>query len=550
MKKIQAFLLTIICCFVSLFSTGCNLFVDFDYNIDFVVDGEVVATVGTNGDKIAMPKNPVKEDYAFDGWYWDEGEWNDKFTLNSILDQPLEDKNHYKVYAKFKSTVYYTVIFVDNFTDEGIPQQIKKGEKTALRLNTFTRKSYKFTGWTCSGKTYADGEEVLDICEVGESVYMYSKWKFIETPVDYGSYTILFDANGGKGKMDDITVDVRDKVVLPANAFTRKYYDFAGWCEYPSDGEERFKDGETVNELASKGETVTLYAVWKKHENVSFIYYLEDLQAVRNNPNGTYVLQNDLDCQFNKVPSLSTGTAYFNGTFDGNGFEIKFATFEAESSSGGFASLFGIIGERGVVKNLGVAHCDTTPDTEESAIFAVQNLGKIENCYAYDCVAKGGNYDEQCLISNAGLVLANNGTIKNCYFEGALAAFVPLGKHHVSGGICVNNYGTIENCIGFSNVSVLDDETRYGRVDAIAVFDYGTIKNCYYDKERNFELLPFHSSGTVQVSFSVGSNFGSGVSEREFNNRLFYVNTLGWSESIWDFSNLDYWVEQLPVLKK
>ena len=60
---------------------------------------------------------------------------------------------------------------------------------------------------------------------------MYSKWKFIETPVDYGSYTIVFDANGGKGKMDDITVGVRDKVVLPANAFTRKYYDFAGWCE-------------------------------------------------------------------------------------------------------------------------------------------------------------------------------------------------------------------------------------------------------------------------------------------------------------------------------
>ena len=62
-KKIQAFLLTIICCFVSLFSTGCNLFVDFDYNIDFVVDGEVVATVGTNGDKIAMPKNPVKSSF-------------------------------------------------------------------------------------------------------------------------------------------------------------------------------------------------------------------------------------------------------------------------------------------------------------------------------------------------------------------------------------------------------------------------------------------------------------------------------------------------------
>lgn len=97
MKKIKFLILTLLTCLLSLFAVACNQTIEFDYNIDFVVDGEVVATIGTDGDKIAMPKNPTKENYTFDGWYWDEGEWDDEFTLNSILDQSLQEENHYKV---------------------------------------------------------------------------------------------------------------------------------------------------------------------------------------------------------------------------------------------------------------------------------------------------------------------------------------------------------------------------------------------------------------------------------------------------------------------
>ena len=92
MGKLKRMLATLFACLLGIFFVACNKTVEFDYSIDFVVEGKVVATVGTNGDKIAMPKNPSKEGYSFEGWYWSEDEGNKKFTLNSILDQPLQEK--------------------------------------------------------------------------------------------------------------------------------------------------------------------------------------------------------------------------------------------------------------------------------------------------------------------------------------------------------------------------------------------------------------------------------------------------------------------------
>lgn len=186
MKKLRFLILTILTCLLGLFAVACNQTIEFDYNIDFVVDGEVIATVGTNGNKIAMPKNPTKENYTFDGWYWDEGEWDDEFTLNSILDQPLQDKNHYKVYAKFKSSVYYTVIFYNAYgTYEEITQQIKYGEPTALRLNTFKNDNVScvFDVWRNGDNVYQDGEVVLNLCEVGEEIRLSAEWEYVAPPV-------------------------------------------------------------------------------------------------------------------------------------------------------------------------------------------------------------------------------------------------------------------------------------------------------------------------------------------------------------------------------
>lgn len=259
MKKLCFFVLTILSCLLGLLAAACNQTLEFDYKIDFVADGKIIATVGTNGDKIAMPKNPEKEDYTFEGWYWDEGEWHKKFTVNSILDQPLQDKNHYKVYAKFNSSVYYTVIF--NYFDKEISQQIKYGEPTALLLNTFecSWSDYAvFKWWRCSDdRTYRDGEVVLNLCNAGEKIYLSPVWE-----ENYGICTIVFKPNGGVGNMPDQTIQRNIATELSANKFTREHFVFDRWNTEADGSGRSFSNEESLYMFAEKDETITLYAQW------------------------------------------------------------------------------------------------------------------------------------------------------------------------------------------------------------------------------------------------------------------------------------------------
>lgn len=49
--------------------------------LTFEVDGKTYKTVITTGRKaIKMPKDPLKEGYVFDGWYWDKDVWEQPFT--------------------------------------------------------------------------------------------------------------------------------------------------------------------------------------------------------------------------------------------------------------------------------------------------------------------------------------------------------------------------------------------------------------------------------------------------------------------------------------
>lgn len=97
MKKIlTALLLNLTCILFAVGFAACN---GVEFKINFIVDGEIYATVNTNGaETIKMPDNPTKEDYRFDGWFWDKDTWQKPFTANSLLDAPLS--SDMSVYAK------------------------------------------------------------------------------------------------------------------------------------------------------------------------------------------------------------------------------------------------------------------------------------------------------------------------------------------------------------------------------------------------------------------------------------------------------------------
>ena len=69
-KRFLTFILTIATMLMCIFGfSACN---KVEFKVNFMVDGAVYATVNTNGEEtIKMPEDPVKEDYVFDGWYWD-----------------------------------------------------------------------------------------------------------------------------------------------------------------------------------------------------------------------------------------------------------------------------------------------------------------------------------------------------------------------------------------------------------------------------------------------------------------------------------------------
>lgn len=68
LKKVRLLcLLAVIVCLGAAVACGA-----IRYNVDFYVDGELYATVGTDGERIAMPQDPEKDGQIFLGWYLSE----------------------------------------------------------------------------------------------------------------------------------------------------------------------------------------------------------------------------------------------------------------------------------------------------------------------------------------------------------------------------------------------------------------------------------------------------------------------------------------------
>ena len=137
-KKVLSVLILVLILCISLCSfTACGK--DVNFKLKFIVDNETYATIDTSGQEvISMPENPTKEDYTFDGWFWDKDVWEKPFTANSLLDAPLS--GDMSVYAKFTKV---------HLCDYGAWVTNNNGTHTKTCINDNTHKETK----DCNGGT-------------------------------------------------------------------------------------------------------------------------------------------------------------------------------------------------------------------------------------------------------------------------------------------------------------------------------------------------------------------------------------------------------------
>ncbi|MCH5180951.1 MAG: hypothetical protein J1F32_07035 [Erysipelotrichales bacterium] len=238
---------------------------------------------------------------------------------------------------------------------------------------------------------------------------------------------------------------------------------------YSDEGVLQLNSGDRVAKIkcqnVNKLEEVNILFVDK------IIKTAEDLQKINENPSGSYILGNDIDCSsignFEPLGYATTSTSTtvnkeFLGVFDGNGYAIKNLTSrysmnmgseESSRKSGTYlfdneshkmGNMFGVfqhIGPSGIVRNTAFKNVKVYGRTI-SGVIAGQNSGLIENCFIdEDCSATISThfYDESCNVGaicglndadGANQCVRNVISLAKCYIEGT---FTGYGEEYIEG---------------------------------------------------------------------------------------------------------------------
>ena len=177
------------------------------------------------------------------------------------------------LYAKW-TPIRYAVRFTPNGGSGAMPDQnFVYGQAQRLAPNAFVRDGCTFVGWgrAASGATdFADKASVNNLTATsGGLVRLYARWART-------NYAVQFYPNGGtSGRMAVQPFTYGKSQALSPNAFVRPDHTFVGWSKTRT-GNVAYRDGQSVRNLSTRGETVPLFAVWKRNVDPNLVVCLGD----------------------------------------------------------------------------------------------------------------------------------------------------------------------------------------------------------------------------------------------------------------------------------
>jgi len=314
-------------------------------------------------------------------------------------------------------------------------------------------------------------------------------------------------------------------------------------------------DVSAIADVNAAATTITMnsdYSITANFGQGQLIQNWYHLDAIRDNPRGSYILMNGLDSTSPGYAELASPTANggkgwqpvssFNGDFDGQGYEITdlFISRPEEGAVG----LFSLVAEEGIIKHIGLvkvaitsgglglcgslaAHNDgTVSDSYATGSVAGESIvgglvgwndGIVNNSYA-TCIVAGesivgglvgdnkGNVSNSCSTgrvsgdsSVGGLVGWNTGTLSNSY---ATSNVVAVGL--VGGLVGLNDHGIVSN--SYSNGSVTSNQYVGGLV---GLSDEGTVLNSFWDTQTSEQATSGGGTGKTTAEMQDIVTFSS-----------------------------------------
>lgn len=215
-----------------------------------------------------------------------------------------------------------------------------------------------------------------------------------------------------------------------------------------------------------------------------------DFNAIYENLAGNYIVNPSLS--FNGTYTLRTpiGSAAhpFTGQFDGGGSVLSFAVSTSSTDPGATTGLFGVIGEKGVVRSFGLIDGSASADQGALGMIAGRNDGLVIDVSTYGAVGGGST-------ATGGLVGLNRGVVAL-----SQSTYTTVSGGSATGGVVGVNDGVVLRSNAGSAVS-----SDRGPVGGVAGVNRGTIAQTYYEDEFSESVV----SGAGTVGGLVGFNAGS-----------------------------------------
>ena len=216
--------------------SGCNE--DSRPKIFFMVDETVYASVSTDGNEtITMPDDPSKDNYTFDGWYWDNGTWNNVFTDKSLIDKPIYEDTY--VYAHFFNDSDLLKVSLEN-NGYTLNENNEYYKKVSNSTQTYSFSNdvviHGKSTWSLSIDVQGNNtipSKTTDL-NVGNNTF-YINVKNLENAITQFKlvirrrpiYTVTYDSNGGTAVESQLVEE--DNIVSEVPVTSRDGYEFVSW---------------------------------------------------------------------------------------------------------------------------------------------------------------------------------------------------------------------------------------------------------------------------------------------------------------------------------